>query len=60
MKRSTLLRLLFIFVLAVVVPLISQKPAEGAACYCNTSLECKTCLHTQEPVACVSHHCIWL
>jgi hypothetical protein len=62
MKRSTLLKLMVIPALSVFVPLLTQKPAV-AACYCNTTLDCKRCFNTTEPIACgvVSPHvCTWL
>lgn len=63
MKRSTLLKLLVIPALAIFVPLLPQKPAEAASCYCNTTLDCKKCFNTTEPIGCgvISPHvCTWL
>ena len=62
MKRGTVLRLLIIPAVAVFLHLMPQKPAV-AACYCNTTLDCKRCFNTTEPIACgvVSPHvCTWL
>ena len=64
MKRSTLLKLMIIPALAFFVPLVpQQKPAEAASCFCNTTLDCKRCFNTTEPIACgiISPHvCTWL
>lgn len=63
MKRSTLLKLLVIPALTVFVPLVTQKPVEAAGCWCNSTLDCKRCFNTTEPIACgvISPHvCTWL
>ncbi len=62
MKRATVFRLLIIPAVAVFLHLMPQKAAI-AACYCNTTLDCKKCFNTTEPIACgvISPHvCTWL